>query len=736
MIRPVVNTILEWIDSDSEKSFSERVLWRDPKGELIVVISISDWEALPTIRSQVEIEDAFEREIVFRRTIDPFASLTTPDPNTPAKHLEIRDQVWEKICRLVAQEPEIYDEKFRRKLIMQDPIASKGSMTHVYEYLRRYWKRGMTKNALLPDYGKCGAPGKDRKCNEAKRGRKSILARNNPDQAGVNIDDKIKDIFNISVKHYFNNRDENPLRRAYDLMIANFFNTGFQLKGGIQVPIIPPAHTLPTLGQFAYWFHRKNDLIHSIVSRKGRRSYELNHRPVLGDSTQMAFGPGSIFQIDATIADVYLVSAINRSWIIGRPVVYFCVDAFSHLVTGLYVGLEGPSWLTGMMALANATTDKVSYCAEYGIEITADDWPCSYLPEQTLADRGEFIGCSSDNLVESLNISFANTATFRGDMKAIVERSFRRANETSIKWLPGAVRKREPGDGDYRLDATLTLHEFTKIMILMTIEYNLFHRIDHYPFGRDMMNDEVEPIPLELWNWGIANRTGHLREKSPEIVMLSLLPRNIATITFRGICFQGMYYSCNLAIKEQWFVKAKQSGSWTHVVSYDPRKVDIIYLHAGKGTLEPCQLLPREERYKDLRLEEVLDYQKTQKLKSARHKSNKNQSMAELNAHIDAIVENALNLTEAAKPRAASKRQRLKNIRANRQAENKLLRNREAFDLRSGRNNHKEPIESIFNVDTVITNTQSDDEVVEVKSINQSNKSRLLDILKKVDEEK
>lgn len=43
---------------------------------------------------------------------------------------------------------------------------------------------------------------------------------------------------------------------------------------------------------------------------------------------------------DATVADIYIVSRLSRRPI-GRPVIYTMVDAYSRLITGVYVGIEG-----------------------------------------------------------------------------------------------------------------------------------------------------------------------------------------------------------------------------------------------------------------------------------------------------------------------------------------------------------------------------------------------------------
>lgn len=98
-------------------------------------------------------------------------------------------------------------------------------------------------------------------------------------------------------------------------------------------------------------------------------------RGLLSTSAAETWGPGARYQIDATLADVYLVSRLKRDRI-GRPVLYIVIDVFSRMIVGIYVGLEGPSWVGAMMALANTAADKVAYCRQFGREIELEDWPC------------------------------------------------------------------------------------------------------------------------------------------------------------------------------------------------------------------------------------------------------------------------------------------------------------------------------------------------------------------------
>ena len=133
----------------------------------------------------------------------------------------------------------------------------------------------------------------------------------------------------------------------------------------------------------------------------------------MGSPDYGLMGPGSQYQIDATVGDIYLVSQFDRSNIIGRPVMYFVLDAFSRMVTGMYVGLEGPSWVGAMMAIANAASDKTAYCREYGIRITEEEWPCHHIPAAILGDRGEMESRNADNLVSMLGIRIENIPPYR-----------------------------------------------------------------------------------------------------------------------------------------------------------------------------------------------------------------------------------------------------------------------------------------------------------------------------------
>ncbi len=680
----VINTIIEWVyeASKDDNPVLDRVLWVSGSGESCVTIRVYDTGALPVWQPIKEIELSLMQGVALKRNKDPFAWCTSPGAQFVNKHKKLRDRAWEMIKELVSKEPEIYDENKRGALINEVVFKKKATKKSIYKYLYRYWTRGKMINALLPDFQKCGAYSKQRSLREnaKKRGRPSKLSVRYPEKVRANIDEDIKKIIRYSIDYYYTRKQPTTLPKAYNTMIQNHFNIGHVEIDGVKTPVLPPAYELPSKGQFRYWGMKFLDLERLLRTRHGDRGFVLKHRAVLGESTQMAEGPGSVFQIDATIADVYLVNKLKRHEIIGRPIVYVCIDVFSRMVVGLYVGLEGPSWLGGMIAFSNATDSKVEYCALYGITITEADWPCHYPPERLMADRGEFISNSSDTLVEELGVTIENTPPYRADWKGIVEQHFRCLNLQAIKWIPGTVRKRERGEKDCRLDAQLDIEQFTKILIHCTIRHNKSQWIEDYPLSSEMIEDDVNPIPLELWEWGIRNRVGHLHEVTPDRVKLALMPRAPARITKEGIMVLGLHYVCDRALKENWFVNAKHYGRSTLEASYDPRWLDMVYLHLHNEPMEICHLLEKDARFAGCTYEEIIDYQYGNDIAKDIHESARNQGTADCDAQVNAVLEEAASMKKQSPP-TESNHKRVQGIKKNRKEEKYQRREEEAWKL-------------------------------------------------------
>ena len=171
--------------------------------------------------------------------IDPYAARPAP-PSLPEKYPEVRARGWAVVSALATAEPAIYQPRQRGRMVQQYSALHGISHPTIYRYLRRYWERGQTFDALLPDYGNSGARGKMRGASiDIKRGR----PRKSGIHPGLNADADIRDTFRAAVARYSATHAEFSRRAAYRQMIEDFFRDR-------------DVELLPTFGQFSYWIEK------------------------------------------------------------------------------------------------------------------------------------------------------------------------------------------------------------------------------------------------------------------------------------------------------------------------------------------------------------------------------------------------------------------------------------------------------------------------------------------------
>lgn len=675
----MVNTLIRW-NSQDEQSCIGRILWIGNQEDRVYIINVKS-NSLPYPKNLSEIKDGIKNGIIKIEEIDNFIRIINEE-DIKESDRQKREKAWMIINSIVDREPQIYIPKQRKELVTNVSSKNRVSEKTVLNYLFRYWARGKTKNGLLPDYYLCGGKGKEKTVGSKKIGRPrkhiEVLGQ------GVNVNEEIKKTFKIALNKYYYTSAKNSLATAYELMLKDFFVENYKIQNGLKMPILKPSSEVPTLTQFRYWYRKENSIKQEITSRFSVKKYEQKYRPVLGNAALQAIGPAYKYEIDATIADVYLVSRFNRNFIIGRPILYTVVDVFSRMIVGIYIGLEGPSWLGAMMALANCASKKVAFCKEYGIDIEESEWPVHYLPEYIIADRGELEGWNIENLINSLHVKVQNTPPYRADWKPFVEKYFNLINQRVKPLIPGVVNKnaRERGDKDYRLDSKLDLFEFTQIIIKTVLYYNNNHFLRNYNRQEMQIEDEIQSVPVKLWNWGLVNRSGKLRYVQEDIVKLSLMPVHKAAVTGQGIKFKNLYYSSKRLLKERWFENARTKGSFKIDICYDPRNMDFIYIKSKDGRdYEKCFLLEHMGRYKNKTLEEIENLIEYEKLQLQKFSDIEMQSKIDLITEIEGIVKKAekASITQIQSNESNSKK--IKGIRSNRLVEKSINRTREGFEL-------------------------------------------------------
>lgn len=203
------------------------------------------------------------------------------------------------------------------------------------------------------------------------------------------------------------------------------------------------------------------------------------------------------------------------------------------------------------------------------------------MPDAILADRAELFGYQVENLEKSFSIRLENAPPYRGDLKPIVESRFKLIQAEFKPFAKGVVQDvitKKRGGKDYRLDATLNLDEFTRIILLSVLKYNQFHQINHYDRDIDLPHD-LPAVPIKLWNWGIQHRTGKLRTASDQAVYISLLPREKATLSNRGLKIFGVTYTCPELYEKGWLHRHNTINRPKFLyAAYDPSNAEKIYV--------------------------------------------------------------------------------------------------------------------------------------------------------------
>lgn len=558
-----------------------RILWIDPRQRHAYLFDVAgqgaEVERWPLTRIRADLEAG--RAMLLAS--DPHLVVTSQEL-LPLKHRQLRDRAWEIIAPLVVQEPAIYSAQLRGALVAQATRLHKVSHPTVYRYLRRYWQRGQTPNALLPDYANSGGRGKVRQASEGvKRGRPR--KHDSEASAGINVDDAVRRVMRVAVLLYVASHARFSRQGAYRQMLADFFSQRDidAETGRIRAVQAAPATCLPSFGQFNYWLDQDDDRPAEVGGRKSLQTTAaaLPDQLALTLITSGAGRPGAAFCLTVRQLELQLVSRANRLQTIGRPWLYLVSDEASQMITGFYVGLGEVSRAHAMLALAHCGADKVAFCQRYGRPIEAAHWPVQHLPArlhlaaELAAELATELapesarGAADALLLNNFNLPVDVAPEGPQAWQAVLERRFRLlAPDASA--MPGL------------LDGVLDLDQLHRLLVDAILYYNNRTPVD-------------QATPRQRWQHGLATRGNALKTYPEQLLRCSLLPVSDALVTCDGISLRGQLYTCARAIEERWFERARTRAAWSVRVAYDPANLDIIYLLDAHAPMQfhTCHML-------------------------------------------------------------------------------------------------------------------------------------------------
>ena len=600
----------------------------------------------------VEALEQAEKSGRLKEAADPYLNLSSRNLTGRAK--AIGDANYAEISDLVMK-PEFFvgDLHERAALVESTSGGNPARKRKLYRLINTYCLKGQSPSSLIPEYGKGAA----KMVFTKKPGRRAANGAQ-----GVVLTTEIQAMFSAACRNYLFSEKKLSVPDAYRMMLVAYAKAY-------------PGQPAPTLRQFRYYYDTHFNQAEKSVGRNGDIAWRKDKRPLSGTAKQVTLGIGDCYEIDSTLADQSLVSEFDRTLVIGRPTLWSVTDRASGLIVGVHVSMDPPSLQGAFDALYNAFLPKAEYCARHGCPISADEWPVEGVPRSLVFDNAELLSEKADVLTSTFGITLHNTASYRGDSKGTVESSLGRLQHLMRPVLPlteNAVRLKKAGGGDSRLNAALTLKEYTGVLINMVLLHNR-HLLETTP--ADYPTNEA-PSSIACWRWLLTNGKTCLRGVpcTPDQLRTALLVRRKASISADGICCEGLRYKLQRGVELGWFDRGAGVQRPKNLqLAIDPDDVSIAWLYEDGVTspfdAEKCELAAQCAAYAGKPLFEAMALKRA---RSAARSQAEDDYAAEASKRMEAAQEIVRKAQRAAIKSNDSAASRLRAIAENKTAERLL----------------------------------------------------------------
>lgn len=619
------------------KSNTYRVIAIYPEKALIALFPLDDVSKLkrPILLDSNDVE-RFIKEGSLLKEFAPKLIQTSHDDDIPNSHKLKRDHNYSLIKDLIEfnYEDFIYRISISKKsdVLKKHAVKNNLQITSIYRALNRYWYYGQTKNALLPHYFKSGNSGREMPDSEKKRGRPiSSYSGLMKFEQGRSVTDNDKKIFNKYIKEYINTAFPLSIAKVHRMMID--LEQSYRDESLVAEKENRKANN-PSLTQFRYWEKKLNSNSNKMATQGPTYKRKQDNRDSTKGVNSISRNPGDSFQIDATIADVYVVYKFDRSVVLGRPVIYSVNDTATRMIVGLHVTLGNPSWNSVKHALYNTFTSKSDFCQRYGIQIKDIDWPCHHAPREIICDRGEMIGLQPEDNLPLCTLRF--TGAGRPEMKGVVERTFRIYNDEHLHNLDGTTRGKSYSRMDTKpaTKATYTLDEITKILTTEVLKQNAKSNSDVKNLKLIIQSGQVAS-PVNAWNLYLSKHQHSLKIYPSQQVLANLLNKTTVSVTEYGFEKGDLCYTCEEAEASDLFTLSKRFGEYKLDARYNKEVTSYIFVKLKKdGPFVKCHLTPR---LSDLANISHFDYSY---LRDVRKRNEQNEGATSIRAKMTIFQEN------------------------------------------------------------------------------------------------
>lgn len=467
------------------------------------------------------------------------------------------------------------------------PISKKHgvSQTETYQVLYRFLAAGSARQSVISARTACGGKNRPRTGKGFNLGRlKTVNKRQGLPNDNFPLDadwiEKIQDAYRETITRGVSGSD------GYQTFLNLHCTTSCTFDNGKLKTEYLPKNKRPSKHQFLD--HGPDDDPEEVVWRKQLvdKEFEKNFKGLYGGGNPKTFRTGILADVDASSNDRYLVSVLDAARGVGTARFIPVVDESIGYIFGFYIG-----WRTNTgaarLSILNAASDKVEYCARYGIVITSEQW-YSCLHAGYRADKGEFNAQGSREALGNLNRSIEFVRTGHPELRGRGEQNHRRLHDHDANGSThGKFRIR--GEKDPAKSADQNIFEYTRELIRLVLWLNNFAPAGHL-IDSEMRRQGVKATRKAILEYSMRNGYHHQIAYHEDDLITSLCPGVPAVVTENGVypivrksgesgdevILNELRYLGPFVKARRWLEIARRRGRWRITILMnpnDPRKV-------------------------------------------------------------------------------------------------------------------------------------------------------------------
>lgn len=412
---------------------------------------------------------------------------------------------------------------------------------------------------------------------------------------------------------------------AYKDMLRKNYTQLVKGPNGVYTELLP-ANMFPTYKQF-YWYVKSRSTEQEIrIAKTSAQEYRNNERLLYSDNLQGVTGPGSLFEIDECELDVFVVSEMDNSVTVGRPIVYAMIDVYSRMIIAVSIAFDNNSFkgLTG--CFLNLLEDKKELMAKYGIDIKEDEMPSKIIPQRLRSDYGsEYISYDAERISNELGIQMELAPPGTGSLKGQIEQLFHQLHASQNPLLENHGLIKKDHNSNHRKTATLTITDVKEMIFASVVVHNRKY-MQNYPLTAKMIAAHVKPTPIDIWKYGIEVFGSPRVIINEDLFRYSLLRPVSASLSKAGIKFKNLNY---ITVDDENLLREMQNTknrSTEFECRIDPRNIGNIY-YMRNNKLMTASLNVQKTGMSDLIGLSLEDYEKLYKVKLQADREGKTENL-------------------------------------------------------------------------------------------------------------